>query len=275
MANLSFREKSVLEELFEMKSGFVLDFTNNSFANFIGEITNFDIYEKQSYIGYPSKAKKLRHLWDVEEDWLVGKVLEELLKYSRDYYSKHGKLDEYKDRKISDMLLVSSRLKGSDAEVALPEKNDDNLNILLEDINNALLRNKPELALDRLHAYSTKVIRQICERHGIDIANDKGNNYPLHSLVGMLKKKYEQDEMFQSSFTLLAIKNSISLFDKYNEIRNDQSFAHDNVILNNVEATFAIRIISAVLCFLDDVETLRIDMNEEYAEKCLEDEIPF
>ena len=73
----------------------------------------------------------------------------------------------------------------------------------------------------------------------------------------MLRKKYEQDGIFQSAFTLTAIQNSISLFDKYNAVRNEQSYAHDNEILDTMEAEFAVRIMSDLISFIDKAETYR------------------
>lgn len=62
---------------------------------------------------------------------------------------------------------------------------------------------------------------------------------------------------FQSSFSLIALKASISLFDKYNDVRNNESFAHDNKILDTIEAEFAIKSMSNVITFIDKIETIR------------------
>ena len=56
MANLSYREKADLEALFEMQSGYVMDFSNNSFARFVGDVINLDVYEGVGYADYSSKA---------------------------------------------------------------------------------------------------------------------------------------------------------------------------------------------------------------------------
>ena len=155
------------------------------------------------------------------------------------------------------MRSVASRLKSNITKITLPNKDEETLQVLLEDINNALERGKPELVLDRLHTFSTKLIRHACESNGIKVTNDKGDYLPLHSLAGMLKKEYEKDSLFQSTFTMFAIQNSISLFDKYNAIRNNQSYAHDNTILDSMEAEFAIRTMANLITFLDKVEIYR------------------
>ncbi|WP_026023530.1 abortive infection family protein [Lysinibacillus boronitolerans] len=60
--------------------------------------------------------------------------------------------------------------------------------------------------------------------------------------------------MISSKFALMAIQNNISLFDSYNEIRNEKSYAHDNPILNDIEADFVVRAMANVLTFLDKIE---------------------
>ena len=251
MASLTYREKSILEELFGMSSGYVMDFSNSSFSRFIGDVINIDVYDGPGYEEYASKANKLRQIWNKEPDNVVGTLIEALLSYFEDMQLRQDKLTDYERKKIDEMRLVATRLKGNSPRIELPSKQEDSLQTLLEDINNALARNKPELVLDRLHTFSTKLLRQICTDNEIIVTDDKGANLPLHSLAGMLRKKYEQDELFQSSFTLIALQNSISLFDKYNSVRNNQSYAHDNEVLDTMEAEFAVRIMADLLTFID------------------------
>lgn len=138
--------------------------------------------------------------------------------------------------------------------VTLPEKNGETWETLYIDITQALLRNEPSLVLDRLHTFSVKFIREICNNKGMVTVDDKGQQYPLHSLSGMLAKYYKNNDMFQSEFSEQALKTSISLFDKYNNVRNDQSFAHDNEVLNKAESTLAVKIMTAVITFIEEIE---------------------
>jgi hypothetical protein len=43
MADLSFADKQILENILEMKSGYVLDFSNRSFKEIVGDATGLDI----------------------------------------------------------------------------------------------------------------------------------------------------------------------------------------------------------------------------------------
>ncbi len=275
MANLSMREKANFEELFEMSSGYVIDFSNNSFARFVGDAVNIDIYNGVGYTEYCSKANKLRQIWNNEPDNVVGTLLNELLSHYEDYQLRRNALTDYQKNKIAELRLVCQRLIGNTVSVQLPKKQEETLQILLDDINNALSRNKPTLVLDRLHTFSTKLLRQICEDNGISITNNKGEYYPLHSLAGMLKKHYEQNPIFQSPFTALVIQNSISLFDAYNGIRNNHSYAHDNEVLDTMEAAFAVKTMANLIMFIDSVETYRKKQQQSQKSTDFDFELPF
>ncbi len=275
MANLSFKEKAIFEELFDMKTGYVIDFSNKTFALFVGDVVNIDVYGGIGYEEYSSKANKLRQIWAEEPDGVVGTLMEAMLSYYEDYQLRRDALTEYQKKKIAEMRLVTKRLMGNTVKLSLPIKQEETLQTLLDDINNALARNKPALVLDRLHTYSSKLLREICEDNGIKVTNDKGENLPLHSLAGMLKKTFEQNPLFQSTFTVLAIQNSISLFERYNSIRNNQSYAHDNEVLDTMEADFVVKMMANLITFIDSVENYRKRKLKEQVGSNNFDKLPF
>lgn len=139
-------------------------------------------------------------------------------------------------------------------EVSLPEQKGDDFDILSRDIYDALAKDEPVLVLDRLHTFSMKYLREICQKHNIQVAAPNGQLHPLHNLVGSLVKRYEQNGTFSSDFSKKAMKMSISLFESYNSIRNDKSFAHDNDLLNKREATYVVKILMDTLSFIDEIE---------------------
>lgn len=143
---------------------------------------------------------------------------------------------------------------GDDFEINLPDDMEEAFETLSSDIHDALRKNEPTLVLDRLHTYSVRYIRKLCRSHSISIADDKGKNYALHSLVGMLGKYYSENISFQSDFVERTLKMSISAFERFNAIRNDSSYAHDNEVLNKAEATYVISIITATLRLFQDIE---------------------
>jgi hypothetical protein len=78
MSSLTANEKRYFENLLGMSSGYVLDFSDPTFAEFFNR-HRVQIHgpKYQTYGG--SKAKKLRSFWEQEPDSVVGKVLSELL----------------------------------------------------------------------------------------------------------------------------------------------------------------------------------------------------
>lgn len=81
MSTLTFLEKTKLEGLFGMGSGYVLQFTHPSFEEFFRTTAGVAIFSPKYAEARksPSKANCLRAFWDKEPDALVGKVLKELL----------------------------------------------------------------------------------------------------------------------------------------------------------------------------------------------------
>ncbi len=78
MANLNFTQKQHFEKIFEMGSGYLLDFSNSSLQEFMNDFKidlGSSMYDKYG----SSKAKRFRAFWEVENDELVAKVLQSLL----------------------------------------------------------------------------------------------------------------------------------------------------------------------------------------------------
>jgi len=80
MSQLKTHEKVIFERLFD-RDGYVLDFSDRTFAEFFREHRiNID-NDKYRFNGN-SKMKRLRAFWEIEPDPLVGRVLESLLQYA-------------------------------------------------------------------------------------------------------------------------------------------------------------------------------------------------
>src|SRR5579863_9046884 len=79
MSNLSNLEKRKFEKLLGMSSGYVLDFSNRTFTEFITDSTGLNIYDARYDYGSGSKANRLRKFWQVEKDGVVAKLMEDIL----------------------------------------------------------------------------------------------------------------------------------------------------------------------------------------------------
>jgi hypothetical protein len=81
MSSLTNLEKRKFEQLLGMGSGYVLNFSNRSFAEFIIDSTGRNIDDSRYNYGSGSKANRLRGFWRQEEDGVVGKLMGEMLDY--------------------------------------------------------------------------------------------------------------------------------------------------------------------------------------------------
>ena len=79
MAKLSYSEKEAIESLLDMQGGYVSDFTNRQFADFMFSTYKIQIYADKYAVYGTSKANRLRAFWDLEPDLTVGKILKELI----------------------------------------------------------------------------------------------------------------------------------------------------------------------------------------------------
>lgn len=78
MSSLTDIEKRYLERLLITRRGYILDYTDATFAEFFKR-HNIDIHSHKYQTYGTSKAKKLRAFWDQEPDAVVGPVLSEML----------------------------------------------------------------------------------------------------------------------------------------------------------------------------------------------------
>lgn len=116
MANLDFVIVQSIEELFDMKSGYVLDFSNNSFQRFIKGIIDIDIYQSPGYDEYCSKASKLRTIFERESNSVVAKLLLALVNYCEDSKLKNNNLTDYDKKKIAEIKHYIEKLEKENEE---------------------------------------------------------------------------------------------------------------------------------------------------------------
>ncbi|MFJ4229195.1 TIGR02391 family protein [Paenarthrobacter nicotinovorans] len=81
MSGLSVANRTYLEAVLGMAGGYVLDFSNASFANFFREL-NIDIYDIERYPGFgDSKANRIRALWKAGSEVEISTSLHALAEY--------------------------------------------------------------------------------------------------------------------------------------------------------------------------------------------------
>jgi len=264
MSDLTVIEKFKLEKLFGMSTGYVLNFTNRTFQEFILDSTGIDIYDDKYAYASGSKANRLRAFWAKEPNYIVGKLISALLEYWKTLKTtNYQEITEEEQILFNECCEIAERLR-QDSPVehidAIQANIDDrDFSLLAKSIRESIQKKEPEVALDRLHTFVVKYIRQLCEKHGIQYDKNK----PLHSLFGEYVKFLKQNNMIESQMTERILKSSISILEAFNEVRNNRSFAHDNPILNYNESILIFNNISSIIKFLNSIEMKFLEEDEQ------------
>ena len=196
MSDLSNVEKRGFERLFGMGSGYVLDFSNRTFDEFVLDSVGRSIFDEKYNVGSGSKANRLRGFWAIEPNYTVGELLSDLLAYATEN-GVSAELEQLVEncRRTTARLLQSTPVPELDA--LNPNAPERDFEALAKSVREAIERNQPESALDRLHTFVMKYLRVLCERHGISLERDK----PLHSLVGEYVKRLKEGGHIESEMT--------------------------------------------------------------------------
>lgn len=271
MSDLTAFERRKLEKLLGMESGYVLNFSDRTYAEFFIDY-RIEIDAPQYRTGGDSKAKRMRTFWDITTNYTVGRVIEGLIAYGSQEICfgdiNSTLIDDC--RKIAQKLLADLPVVELDAFTAIADERD--FEVVAEHVREAIDKNQPEGGLDRLHTFVHKFIRVTCEPHGITISRDK----PLHSVFGEYVKALRDGGHLESAMTERILKSSISVLETFNEVRNNKSLAHDNPILNYEESLLIFNHVAASIRFIKALE-LKIKSRIEATKKAdwEDDEVPF
>lgn len=164
MSSLMSLEKRRFEDLFGMRSGYVLDFSNNTFQQFFKENVGISIYDDRYAYNGESKANHMRAFWEMDDDAGVGKALKAMLELWR-YQNESGK-DSRVDKTYSECLKTAARLMGK--EVVAEETEEEFLKKDFGAISIAGLDIDPTIA----HILESRIREAMeCHRVGASLAS--------------------------------------------------------------------------------------------------------
>src|ERR1035437_9230545 len=81
MASLKTNDKQILEKLFQMSGGYVLNFSDRTMHEFFADDIDIDIYDPKYKYASGSKANCIRGFWQIAENPMVGKSIHKLIEY--------------------------------------------------------------------------------------------------------------------------------------------------------------------------------------------------
>lgn len=267
MSDLSHIEKIKLERYLRMESGYVLDFNNRTFGDFVYATTKINIFaDEYSYIG-DSKAKRLRAFLEKERNYLVGRLIIAFIEYWEAQkllftIQEIPNEDEIRQECFRTAERLKSDTVSAHVDAILPNTDERDFWVLAEQIKDLINNDQPEVALDRVHTFMVRYIRELCDKYNVQA--DPGK--PLHSIFGEYVKYLKREGLIESSMSELILRSSISVLDAFNDVRNNQSFAHDNHILNYDESLLIFNNIASLVKFIESLER-KLDSRRQQEQK--------
>lgn len=233
-----------------MSGGYVLNFTNNTFDQFIYESIGINVRDDnyiqnvEENMNGSSKAKILRYIWNNEPENLTIKLLKDLIKYYElEYY------DEIDERLLN---IAKQILNKYDATQFIDNTHPEKQIVdLINNINDSIEKGTPQFTLDRLHTLMCYYVKELCDNHGIEYEDREDK-------LNQVFKRYSEfiADKLESDLSKTIIIQTGSIFDKYNHVRNNQSYAHDNDILNEAESLLIYKDIVNVFEFIQTIEKI-------------------
>lgn len=235
--------------------GYVLRFSDNTFAEFFKDEFQIEIYDS-SYQDQPGTSKR-HHLISFclkEPAGIVARVLSMLADNRRQLAdaSPSPPQDGLQDPFEALVATIETRADQPLTDALYLYAQDRSLGELVTDLQRTLEKDKPEAALDRLHTYCMKYFAYLLSQRSIKCTDKEA----LHARFGKYRNCLLAETNLQE-ISDLAMKSAISVLEKFNDVRNSRSFAHDSVILEHQEARYVFDIVTALLRFIHSYEAGR------------------
>lgn len=234
----------------------MLNFSDRTLGMFFDDY-RVDIDDAIYRVNGNSKANRMRSFWSAGSNNIVGRVIDGLITFANDESCLPDDprlIDEC--RKIAGSLLCNQPVTELEALTAISDERD--FEAIAEHIREAIEKNQPEAALDRLHTFVIKFVRVICLSRGIVTSREK----PLHSIFGEYVKAMRDSGNLESQMTERILKTSISVLEAFNDVRNNKSLAHDNPILNYEESLLIFNHVAASIRFIKALE-MKVALKKE------------
>lgn len=256
MAFISYQDREILYAFFarEKGSGYVLDFSDNTFQMYLEENFQININDPQYSVNGISKAKRLFTFLKLSSPALCAKVLRHLGEYWKGYHKSddNPNLTELYFQIVGKLEIQADKTRTEGIEVFSDNKD---LETLVASIQGDIDADRPQAALERLHTYCIAKFQAIAKKYNI-LDNNSSKQEPLHSLANrclnfLRQQKYQKD---LPDFWKSLSSASHKIFETLNEVRNNNSFSHNNKLVTREEAQLMFDLITSILRFFKRTE---------------------
>jgi len=273
MAKLTVNERELVYKFFDISGGYVLlelyrkTGKNKTWTQkLIYEATNVDIYQDDGYTSL-SQQKAIEKIIEEKSSLEVADLLKAFYDYvlfnKQEYLRTYSQwcyedLFEELSKQINDLIL---KLKLSAPIQTLPSLDNAGLRSLEKDLKQKLEKQEYDLAIDRLHTFSLFFLEQLCKNNKLTPKLDPKGHIMFDDMVSQLQTKFEGNNLL-NNFDKETIKNSKIMLQKYNEVRNKESFAHPNKVIENAKAQYVVENIISLLNYLGEIskESVKVDL---------------
>jgi hypothetical protein len=242
----------LVDQVFGMTQGYVLDFSDKTFNDFVKRKFNIDITAPIYTVDGTSKAKRMRAFLKAMVPGAQAEILRTFWAYRQGLRPEHlpSDLEQHVE---TDFLKMVSRLEGSEQEIDLGvvEKfsDDPTLAELVKAIERDIQANAPHTALDRLHTYTMKKFADLLRGEGIEVAPKDS----LHGRAGRYINGLRRTGTIGAVSDQIA-NSAIKIFEQFNYVRNNHSLAHDNQLLSLAEGRYVFESILSLLRFIKSLD---------------------
>lgn len=242
-----------------MGSGYVLNFSDKTMSEWFEDELRIDIDHERYKRRGTSKANRLRTFVEEEPAPIVARALRRLWDYrEKTGFIPYGAAPEEVARQKTNFFDLINKIEGQETgpvtDALVTFTRDETLDELVQAIRRDADVGKPQAALDRLHTYSMKKFAYLLAERGTATNREE----PLHSRVGRYAKLLDTESSLQP-ISKQIMKNCIGIFQSYNDVRNNASFAHDNDVVNKDEARFIFETVISMLRFVRAIEAGRFE----------------
>ena len=169
-----------------MESGYVLNFTDQSFSDFFVDTIRLSINDEKYCASGKSKAKRLRAFWRIESDAMVGRLLESLI----GYFESDERSDSPNPALVARCKAAASRLSAESTAGLGPLKGD------IKPMDSAYLEqqiHRMEGAVESDPPLAVGTAKELIETVCKTILKERGSSVPKHiELVPLAKLVLEE-----------------------------------------------------------------------------------
>lgn len=266
MNSLTVRDKSLIKREFN-QGGYVLNFNNNTFADFTFDSIGVSIQDKYGL----SKGASLECFFNEADDHLAGKLLRDLIQQRKDNALFAGEdIPQNEEKLLDECQKLAERLCSSDAisaQIDLVKQSSFNSSYIEQQVTQmyASIDSNPTDAIGKAKELLESCAKTILKERGIQYSSRADFSELMKTALKELK--LDRDSVPNDKKASGTIKNTLSclstIINGVNDLRNSYGTGHgkenDYTGLSSRHARLAVGLSSTATTFLWDTHNAMLN----------------